>query len=135
MHWTTKFLAAGYKLGAQGPDLFDCWSFFRTVQREQFGRDLPFLPTPTSIGGVARVIAGKAEEFGWRPIDQAEAREGDGVFMSFLTDPTHIGVWVPEIARGSVLHCPKGGAGLHDLFHLKTAGWRIRQFYRFEGAR
>lgn len=131
MHWTERFLGAGYKVGAQGPELYDCWSFFRWVQREAFGRDVPFVPTPPGLNSIARTLAIKAGEFGWQEIDRSQARAGDGVMLSMLRRPTHVGVWVDDVNRGAVLHCSAMGAALHDLFHLSAAHWRVRGFYRF----
>lgn len=130
-HWSQRFLDVGYEQGAQGPDLYDCWSFFRWVQREEFGRDLPFAPSPRSRSGAARALKARVEEFGWRETKTPVG--GDAVFMSFWRQPSHVGVYVDDAREPSILHCPQGGPGLHDLFHLKTSDWRIRGYYRFVG--
>ncbi len=126
MHWTTAFLGVGYERGGQGPATFDCWSFFRWVQRERFGRELPAHATPPSLGGIAKAMPLWAAEFGWETV--AAPKEGDAVFLSTLKMTTHIGVWVGDI--NAVLHCPEGGAVLHDARHLAAAQWRTRGYFR-----
>lgn len=125
MHWTTAFLGVGYARGGQGPQDYDCWSFFRWVQREHFGRHLPAHATPPSLGGIAKAMPKWAGEFGWRIT--LKPGDGDAVFLSTLKMPTHIGVWIGDLQ--TVLHCSEGGAVLHDAFHLKIAAWRVRGFY------
>lgn len=129
-HWSERFLGVGYARGADGPQEYDCWSFFRLVQREQFGRDVPFMPTPSSIGSIAKVMEPWAAEFGWRPIDAPA--DGDAVFLACLRQPTHVGTWVADAK--AVLHCQEGGPALHSLFHLKAFAWRVCAFYRYTGA-
>ncbi len=125
MHWATAFLDVRYARGAEGPQDYDCWSFFRWVQRERFGRRLAAYATPISLGSIAKAMPAWAAEFGWQATDAP--RDGDAVFLSVLRHPTHIGVWVADLGR--VLHCPEGGAALHDHFHLTAAGWRLRGYF------
>lgn len=124
-HWTEAFLDVGYERGGQGPKAYDCWAFFRWVQRERFGRDLPAHATPPSLGGIARAMPVWAGEFGWQQVEKP--KEGDAVFLSALKMSTHIGIWVAD-AR-AVLHCPEGGAVLHGARHLAATGWRLRGYY------
>lgn len=130
-HWSERFLRFGYRRGATGPDLFDCWSFFRLVQREQFGRDVPFHPSPHGLRAIAAAMPDWAAEFGWRSTEAPET--GDAVFMSFWRHPTHVGVYVADLREASVLHCPEGGAALHSLSSLEMARWKVRALYRFVG--
>lgn len=131
-HWTERFLGVGYARGGQGPDSYDCWSYFRWVQRTAFGRDVPFMPTPMSRGSIARVMPAWAAEFGWVPVERPDT--GDAVFMANMLHPTHVGIWVGDLKEPAVLHCPEGGAALHRRAHLEMARWRIHAFYRFAGA-
>ncbi len=126
MHWAEKYLGVGYERGAQGPKVYDCWSFFRWLQRERFSRELPAHATPPSIGGIAKAMPRWAAEFGWEPVEVPS--DGDAVFMSQLKVTTHIGVFVGDLK--AVLHCPEGGAVLHDARHLAAAQWRLRGYFR-----
>ena len=126
MHWTSQFLGAGYSLGAQGPREFDCWSFFRRVQREQFGREVPFHQAPDSLNAIRKALEAGPADCGWR--ETKTPRDGDAVLLSMLRHPTHIGIWVGDLK--AVLHCASGiGSTLHDARHLAMAQWRIRGFY------
>lgn len=129
MHWCTPFIGLPYQRGAQGPEAWDCWSFFRRVQRERYGRELPLLPSPEGLRQIARAMPVWAGQFGWRvttaPID------GDAVFLCRLRDPTHIGVWLADLK--ATLHCCEGGSVLHDARHLAAAQWRVRGYFTPEG--
>lgn len=123
-HWTEPFLDVGYERGGIGPKTYDCWTYFGWVQRERFGRSLSPYFTPPTLRGIARAMQTPPEEFGWHAVERPT--EGDAVLMSHLRHATHIGIWTD---LGRVLHCPEGGAVLHDAFHLKAAGWRLRGFF------
>lgn len=125
-HWTQDFLGVGYARGGEGPTAYDCWHYWRWVQRERYGREVPAYATPPSIGSIAKAMPAWAAEFGWRPVSKPD--DGDAAFLCTFKMPTHIGVWVDDLK--SVLHCPEGGAVLHDGFHLKVAGWTLRGFFR-----
>lgn len=125
MHWATPYIGVPYQRSAQGPEYFDCWSFFRRIQKERFGRDLPLLPSPPSWGAISRAMPEWAGQFGWRPT--AAPLDGDAVFMARLRDPTHIGVWIADLK--ATLHCAAGGSVLHDARHLAAAQWRVRGYF------
>lgn len=126
MHWAARFVGWPYAPGAQGPVEWDCFAFFRAVQREQFGRDVPLVPSPVSWGGVAKAIPASAKEFGWLPTE--DPKDGDAVILSRMREATHLGVWVADLK--SALHCAEGsGSVLHTARHLTAAGWRVRGFY------
>lgn len=121
-HWAAPFVGWPYRRGAQGPQAWDCWSFFREVERARYGRELPLLPSPPSLREIARAMPDWARAFGWRVT--TAPRDGDAVFLARLRDPTHIGVWLADL--GAVLHCCEGGSVLHDPRHLAAAQWRVR---------
>jgi hypothetical protein len=130
-HWSERFLAVSYARDGNGPQAYNCWNYARWVAREQYGRNVPFIPTPASRGSIAKAMEPWAAELGWEKVDAPG--DGDAVFLACLRQPTHVGVWVGDLNR--VLHCSEGaGPALHDLFHLKTFGWRVCGFYRFTGA-
>lgn len=124
-HWATPFVGWAYERGAQGPDLWDCWSFFRRVEVDHFGRDIPILPTPATWREIINSFPTWAAEYGWR--EATSPRDGDAVFLAKLREPTHVGVWVADLK--AVLHCAEGGSVLHDARHLTLAGWRIRGYF------
>lgn len=124
-HWVTPFIGWAYERGAQGPDLWDCWSFFRRVQIEHYSRPIPVLPSPAAWRDVIRSFPAWASEYGWHATTAPQ--DGDAVSLARLKDPTHLGVWVADLK--SVLHCATGGSVLHDAQHLKLAGWRVRGYF------
>lgn len=130
MHWTTAYIGLPYERGAQGPDAWDCWSFFRHVERERFARELPAVPDPNSWRAIAAGLPIWAAQFGWRMT--GTPRDGDAVFLGRLRDPTHIGIWVDDL--NATLHCAAGGSMLHDARHLAAAQWRVRGYFTPEGS-
>jgi cell wall-associated NlpC family hydrolase len=125
MHWATSFIGFEYRRGAQGPLEFDCWSFFRHVQRARFGREVPALPIPNSWRAIAEGIPFWAAQIGLK--QTGTPQDGDAVFLARLRDPTHIGIWVGDLR--SVLHCCEGGSVLHDARHLAAAQWRVGGYF------
>ena len=125
MHWTADYVGRPYQRCAQGPELWDCWSFFRVVQRERYGRDVPLLPSPPSWAAVVRVMPAWAAEFRWHATETPH--DGDAVFLSRMKDPTHVGIWIADLK--AILHCAVGGSVLHDARHLAIAQWRVRGYF------
>ena len=130
MHWSEPYLHLGYQVGADGPDLYDCWTFLRLVQRVRFGRDLPFMPSPLSRGTTAKVMPAWAGSFGWAEVQKPET--GDAAFMANGRVPTHVGIHLGDAGKPSILHCPEGGVRLHSFFHLETLGWEVCSYWRPE---
>src|SRR5512144_1436743 len=108
-HWATAYIGWPYERGAQGPELWDCWSFFRRVQGERFGREIPLLATRPSWREIAQAFPAWSGQYGWHPV--AKPRDGDAVFLARLRDPTHVGIWVADLK--ATLHCCEGGSVLH----------------------
>lgn len=125
MHWATPYIGWPYQRGAQGPELWDCWSFFRHVQRAHYGRDIPLLSTPPSWREIARAFPEWASQYGWK--HRLVPRDGDAVFLARMREPTHVGVWLGDLK--ATLHCCEGGSVLHDARHLAAAQWRVRGYF------
>ena len=123
-HWATKYLALPWSTDC------DCWGFFRLVQREQFGRDLPAIPLDDyRLPRKSAVIAGHPERANWLPIAANEAVDGDGVMMIEGGSDAHVGIWVAADG-GLVLHSDNPGGGqLTPLDRLATEYTHIK-FYR-----
>lgn len=109
---------------------YDCWAFFREVQREQFGVAVPEIPIDaTDLMAVAKTLRDHGERSQWRAV--AEPADGDAVLMSKGRYPTHIGVWVGK----RVLHCLQGAGVVYSGQQaLDVAGWTRRDFYRYVGS-
>jgi hypothetical protein len=131
MHWAEAFFGARWQLGAQGPETFDCWSFFRHVQRARYGIEVPLVMVPESgPRAYTRAFQAHLEWEHWVRVDRPE--DGDAVPMSLNTRIHHIGIWLAADG-GGVLHCLEGGGvAFSTLGALRAALWRRIEFYRHE---
>lgn len=126
-------LGRPWRLGAQGPEAFDCWSLFRLIQREAFGREVPLveLPADTPRAAVSALLATHPGRSLWRPV--ARAVHGGAVEMTSVRTPLHVGVWL-AIDGGLVLHCAEpAGITLDPLLALQAQGWRRFRFHDWAG--
>jgi hypothetical protein len=128
----TGLIGLPWVVGASGPDAFDCWGLFVTVQRSHFHRTLPENPVDaTNLRAVLDAFNGHPERQRWQAVQQPE--EGDAVLMRQSRYPVHIGVWL-DIDGGGVLHAVRhAGVVFQTLAALDAHGWRIEGFYRFKG--
>lgn len=128
-----RLLGRAWKLGAQGPEAYDCWSLLRHVEREVFGRVLPqvVLPEKTGPDRIAEILSSHPKRSLWR--QAAAPSHGGGVEMTSVRAPLHVGVWL-DLDGGLVLHCAQGaGVSLDSLLNLKALGWSRFRFYDFVG--
>lgn len=129
-HWAVPYIGRPWVAAAAGPDAFNCWSFFRWVQRARFGRDLPEIPNPEALLSQARLFRDHPERRRWRPVDAPA--EGDAVLMGSARHPVHVGVWVAADG-GKVLHCMMGaGVVAQDPPALADHGFAIKGYFRFD---
>lgn len=125
MSWAARHIGIPWEAGAQGPDAYDCWAFFRMVQREHFGRQVPVIlapdyDDPTALAGLFR----SHEENGrWQPVTD-KPRHGDAVIIH---KPLHVGIWL-DADGGGVLHCVRGAG----VIFTHDAAWRVSGFGRRE---
>lgn len=124
MSWARKYIGIQWEDGAQGPEAYDCWAFFRMVQRAHFNREVPVIlaadyDDPSALATLFR----EHEENGrWVKVDQPQP--GDGVIVH---KPLHVGIWLPDDG-GGVLHCVRGAG----VIFTKDADWRVSGFGRRE---
>lgn len=91
------YIGRPYRLGADGPDEFDCRGLVCDVLRRHFGRDVPSLPVGPELAALwaQRMGAGV-----WETVDAPV--HGDAVVMRGGSDP-HVGVYLDSAGPG-VLH-------------------------------
>ena len=139
-HWAAAYVLAGlrWQNGGQGPQAYDCWSFFRLVQLERFGREVPIVKVEGELDTLAGRVAWKRrvlemflshpERARWQQV--AAPLEGDAVLMRRAQDPSHIGVWI-DADGGGVLHCVRElGPCFDRVIGLRLSGWNAVEFWR-----
>jgi hypothetical protein len=124
-HWAAHYIGDAWVNGVH-----DCWGFFRRVQMEQFGLDLPEIAVDACSPLICRrAFASNDESDAWLAVDVPA--EGDAVLMGKSKRPAHVGVWVEMPGLYAVLHCVEGGGVIvQDRTTLKLSGWQIIGFYR-----
>lgn len=129
LHWAFGYLGRPWVNGAQGPDAFDCWSFFRHIQSTHFGIDVPiYAIDANNFRAVAETILAADERSAW--ISVPLPTEGCAVLMAHAKYPSHVGVWL-DVDGGGVLHCVRGeGVVFSSISSLKTCGWGRVEYYK-----
>lgn len=136
MHWAAKYILHNppikWESGAQGPLAFDCWSFFRMVQKKHFSREVPIVQIDANNHDAVKAAFGIETMYqGWHEVESP--REGDGVLFYGGLDENHIGVWL-DANMGGVLHCMrKSGVVFTARETVRRMGWGRVMFYRFGG--
>ena len=127
-HWVNKYIGQPWEARTH-----DCWGFFRNVQRDVFGRDVPAVDvTSYRAAAKAALMANHPHRLAWQEITRAELQDGDGVRMASTGNPGHVGIWV-DIDGGRVAHCDEPfGVMVHSLDRLADE-YRDIRFYRFVG--
>lgn len=118
-----------YRLGAQGPDAFDCYGAARALQRDLFGRDMPEFSMPGSAGrtAIAAAIAAHPERGRWAEVERPV--DGALVTMARNTCGYHLGTWLSEDG-GIVVHAIETcGVVADTLATLEAVGWRRFRFH------
>ncbi len=127
-HWAAPYIGGPWSKHGQGPETWNCWSFFRHVQQAHFGVETPAVPYADDLLVLARLFRDHGERGRWQPV--IAYREGDGVMMRTARYPIHVGVWL-EVDGGRVLHCtPPSGVVCQSRRDLAANGWRIDGVYR-----
>lgn len=130
MHWAAAYLGKPWRIGADGPDAFDCWGLVRAVLRTRAGVELQ----PIVFADVRELItafSAHPEHAAWRRV--GEPRELDAVLMSQARHPIHVGLWV-DADGGRVLHACRPAVVVQDAIALKAQGYKIHGFYRHQSA-
>lgn len=122
-----QYIGIPWEAGAQGPSAYDCMGFFKFLQKEHFGIEVPSIIAPDyDDPSVLVALFGDHEErANWARIDKAE--HGCAVIVH---RPMHIGTWL-DIDGGGVLHCVKGaGVVFTSDSSWPMSGFGRREFFR-----
>lgn len=131
LHWAAAYLGRPWRLGADGPETYDCWGLVRAVYRARCGVEIPAAGFASEepralIAGIAAYPAWNE----WRPVE-GRPDELDAVVMAQGRHPVHVGLWVAAGAAMAVLHTTRaGGVVVQDKPSLSATGFRIVGTYR-----
>lgn len=131
LHWAFQYIGTPWEAGAQGPGAFDCWAFFRHVQREHFGIEVPIVQATDydDADEIVALVNGHEENQRWWPIHpDVPLQDGDGVVIH---RPLHVGVWL-SVDGGGVLHCARNAGVIFTKdWDWPHSGFGRREFRRF----
>lgn len=134
MHWAAQYIRheppIAWRAGAQGPDAFDCWAFFRMIQRVHFGIEVPMIHVDAnSATQMHDAFRNPVNYDGWHAVRSPV--EGDAVLFLGGDDEDHIGTWL-DANFGGVLHCMrKSGVVFTRQEVVRRIGWGRIAFYRW----
>ena len=122
-HWALKYL------GQPWSQERDCWGFFREVQNDRFGLNVPAVEIDSlNLRNVIDTFNTHSERTRWSEVERPV--EGDAVLMGRSANPVHVGVWLP-VNGGTVLHSEQtSGVVLQSLSSLQIHRWTHIRFYR-----
>lgn len=127
--WIEQYIGLPYVQGGDTPTGFNCWGFFRHVQKRQFGIHVPEIPEPEEFPKLLRKVPAAAAALGWEKVIAPVT--GDAALMTSSKHPSHCGVIVIVGGIEHVLHCISGpGVVFHSPRHLEVGGWQILARYR-----
>lgn len=116
-----------YKLGAMGPNEFDCRGLMVHIERTYYAHNLPNLPD----GEAMRSMYAKRLESGiWQLVDTP--KDGDGAILRG-GDMPHVGVYLELTpTEKGVIHSLEGVGVIFTHKHrLRTLGFSRVQYIRF----
>lgn len=120
----SQYIGIPWEAGAQGPDAYDCWAFFRMVQARHFGIDVPAVVVQDYDDPriLVNLFRRHGENDRWVPVEKPV--HGDGVIVR---NPLHAGVWL-DVDGGGVLHCARGCG----VIFTRDSAWSMSGFGRRE---
>ena len=122
-----------YRIGATGPDEFDCYGLARHLQRTLYAVDMPVLPfVAATTRAQAEAMLNHEERRNWVEIQDHEARDGDLVLMgNVVKRDFHLGTFVIPVTAGMVVHVDRDrGVVADDLPTLRAIGFNYTRVFR-----
>lgn len=122
-HWADQYIGQPWAAGAQGPDAWDCWAFFRHVQATHYGVQVPLIIAPDYDDPImlSELFVRHVERAYWLSINEPE----DGCLVEIRKPSLHVGLWLP-VDGGGVLHCVRGAG----VVYTKDRCWALSGFGR-----
>lgn len=122
-----------YRVGASGPDYYDCWGLVKKIQLELFNRELPEISqSPDKLKNLMLFVKEHEARNQWK-VAEKNFVHGQLVEMSKTQNPFHIGVYL-DFDGGGVLHAlDKIGVCFDKTQYMKLMGWRKMVFHDWIG--
>ena len=115
----SKYIGKGYKENSNGPDFYDCYSLFISIQRVLGKNIIDFRHDAKSREERKKAIADGKKDPCFEKIEKPLA--GCGVILYYNDVPQHIGVY---IGKGKVIHATYDrGVVIDELRTLKVEGF------------
>jgi cell wall-associated NlpC family hydrolase len=122
-----------YRIGARGPEAYDCYGLARHIQQEMAAVEMPDVAfaEPTTRAQ-AEAMLSHPERQAWGEVEEAEARELDLVLMGNVAKRDfHLGTFICPGTTGAVLHIDRiTGVIVDDIPALRAIGFNYLRFYR-----
>jgi hypothetical protein len=119
-----QYIGMPWEAGAQGPETFDCMAFFRHVQGQHFGVDMPQIIAPDYENPEVLTALFKHHDERQRWSKIGAPKHGCAVLVH---RPMHIGTWL-DIDGGGVLHCVRASG----VIFSSDSSWPVSGFGRKE---
>lgn len=118
-----------YRLGAEGPDEFDCYSCTAAIQLHIFGRIMPKFAAAATSGRTALAVAitVNPERNNW--VETSDPTHGSIVTMARNVCGYHLGTYL-DIDGGVIAHAiEECGVVVDTMTSLTAIGWRRFRFH------
>lgn len=135
MHWAAQYIGKPWRLGATGPDEFDCWGLVCHVQRTHYGREMPPLAVYSSTPENMKSLHALLRRSPLKKTKDAP-KDGDILVMYSCVGP-HVGVALNIRGIVGILHAMGSQANpmttifTPQLEDLNALGFAKIQTYRF----
>ena len=126
-HWSEKYIGKEWK------EDYDCYAFFKDVQKNEFGLSdqLDFQPPCYKSRAEALSFVHNSEviQTHWKVVDYPT--EGDAILFGSYNNTFHIGVWVIISGSSGVLHNRRGhGVVFTPRTHIIASSIKIAEYLR-----
>ena len=122
-----------YRIGARGPDAFDCYGLARHIQLELAAVAMPDVEfREATTRAQAEAMLNHPERSNWYEVPEHEARDLDLVLMGNVAKRDfHLGTFVVPVTAGVVIHTDRDcGVVVHDMPTLRAIGFNFLRFFR-----
>lgn len=134
--WAAKYIGLPFRIGARGPDAYDCWGLVRLIYAQERGIELSLIEGVSALNLEAYEIAAALEiKNHWQQVTVPE--EFDVVCLGTAGERFfHLGLWVTLSGTGRILHTrEKANAVIDTMRQISFKLMTIKKFYRYKGGK